>query len=65
MTFESPSNRSWDACSWKRQLEQTRSWKFLSSKVRNEIWKCEVEKFEPKLKKCLLLNTALKTFQKT
>ena len=26
-----------DACSWKRKLEKTRSWKRLSGKVRNEI----------------------------
>ena len=31
-------------CSWKGQLENTRSWK-----VRNEIGKNEVGKFEPKL----------------
>ena len=38
-------------CSWKGQLENTRSWKLLSWKVRNEIGKNEVGKFEPKLEK--------------
>ena len=33
-----------DTCSWKGQLERTRSWK-----VQNEIGKIEVGKFEPKL----------------
>ena len=33
-----------DTCSWKEQLEKTRSWK-----VRHEIEKNEVGKFEPKL----------------
>ena len=44
-----------NACSWKAQLEITRSWKLLSQKVRNEIGKNEVGKFEAKLKKSLLL----------
>jgi len=50
----------WDACSLKGQLEKTRIWKFLSSKWNR---KNEIRKFEPKLEKSLLLNTALKTFQ--
>ena len=40
------------------------SWKKTwSSKVRNEIRKNEVSKFEPKLENFRLLNTALETFQ--
>ena len=38
-----------DTCSWKGQLERTRSWKIISWKVQNEIGKIEVGKFEPKL----------------
>ena len=47
-----------DACRWIGQLEKTRS-----SKVRNEIGKNRVKKFEAEVGKILLLNTALKTFQ--
>ena len=43
-----------DAWSWKGQLKKTRSWNFLSSKVRNEIGKNEVGKCEPKLEKFVL-----------
>ena len=38
-----------DTCSWKGQLEKTRSWKDLSWKVRYEIGKNEVGKFAAKL----------------
>ena len=38
-----------DTCSWKGQLEKTRSWKVLSWKVRLEIEKNEVGKLGPKL----------------
>ena len=46
-----------------RAVGKTRTWKFLSSKVRNEIGKNEIGKFEPKMEKFVLLDTALKTFQ--
>ena len=40
---------SWETCSWKGQLERTKSWK-----VRNEIGKIEVGKFGPKLERLKL-----------
>ena len=51
-----------DTCNWKRQLERTRNWKFISWKLQNEIGKIEVGKFEPKLERLnevrkLLLNS--------
>ena len=42
-----------------RAVGKTRSWKFLSEKVRDEIGKNEVGKFEPKLEKFL---TALSNY---
>ena len=42
MTF-GPDGLVRDTCSWKRQLERTRSWK-----VQNEIGKIDVGKFEPR-----------------
>ena len=47
-----------DICSWKEKVVKTRSWK-----VRMEVGKKHVGKFESKLKYFSLLNTALETFQ--
>ena len=52
-----------DTCSWKEQLEKTKSWRLWSWKVRNEIGKNEVGKVEPKLDNFYLLKIRLKIFQ--
>ena len=44
-----PYSEKRDRCSWKGQLEKREFGNFLSWKLRNEIGKNEVEKFEPKL----------------
>ena len=56
-----------DTCNWKGQLEKTRNWKLLSWKVRIEIGKNEVGKFEPKFLITLYciekFPTTIRTFQ--